>query len=216
MYEQRISFSSVLFMACSEGRSSMTQMTKKALATSLKQLMRKKPLSQITIQDITQSCNLSRMTFYYHFKDIYDLVEWIFVEEIVKPASDRSSYSTWQQGLLNFLQALKKNRFFLANVCRYISKEYVEQFLYEVIFNLILETIQEQPDYTSMREEDALFMANFYKYALVGILLNWIDTGMKESPTQLVNSLNAILSKNFLQEANCYQLEQSNLLSVNS
>jgi hypothetical protein len=101
-------------------------------------------------------------------------------------------------------------------VCRYISKEYVEQFLYEVIFNLILETIQEQPDYTSMSEEDALFMANFYKYALVGILLNWIDTGMKESPTQLVNSLNAILSKNFLQEANCYQLEQSNLLSVNS
>jgi hypothetical protein len=67
-----------------------------------------------------------------------------------------------------------------------------------------------------MSKEDALFMANFYKYALVGILLNWIDTGMKESPTQLVSSLNAILSKNLLQGANCYKLDQSNLLSVNS
>ena len=54
----------------------MSQVTKRALEASLKNLLLKKPLSKITINDITEDCGINRMTFYYHFKDIYDLVEW--------------------------------------------------------------------------------------------------------------------------------------------
>ena len=52
----------------------MSQTTKRALAQSLKRLMARKPLSKITISDITEDCGISRMTFYYHFQDIYDLI----------------------------------------------------------------------------------------------------------------------------------------------
>ena len=55
----------------------MSQVTKRALEASLKNLLLKKPLSKITINDITEDCGINRMTFYYHFKDIYDLVDWI-------------------------------------------------------------------------------------------------------------------------------------------
>ena len=53
----------------------MTNATKLALEESLKHLLLKKPLDKITINDLTTDCGISRMTFYYHFKDIYDLVE---------------------------------------------------------------------------------------------------------------------------------------------
>ena len=59
----------------------MTQVTKRALEEALKRLLLEKPLSKITIQDLADECGISRMTFYYHFKDIYDLVEWSFVED---------------------------------------------------------------------------------------------------------------------------------------
>ena len=52
----------------------MPNATKQALEASLKRMMLKKPLDKITIRDITEDCGISRMTFYYHFKDIYDLV----------------------------------------------------------------------------------------------------------------------------------------------
>ena len=52
----------------------MQNMTKQALKTSLEKLLAKKPLDKITINDLTSDCGISRMTFYYHFKDIYDLV----------------------------------------------------------------------------------------------------------------------------------------------
>ena len=48
----------------------MSQITKRALAASLKRLLAEKPLSKITISDITDDCGINRMTFYYHFQDI--------------------------------------------------------------------------------------------------------------------------------------------------
>ena len=53
----------------------MSEVTKRALEQSLKNLLLKKPLNKITINDIAEDCGINRMTFYYHFKDIYDLVE---------------------------------------------------------------------------------------------------------------------------------------------
>ena len=53
----------------------MSQTTKRALEASLKKLLLEKPLNKITINDITEDCGVNRMTFYYHFKDIYDLVD---------------------------------------------------------------------------------------------------------------------------------------------
>ena len=53
----------------------MSQVTKRALEQSLKNLLLKKPLTKITINDIAEDCGINRMTFYYHFKDIYDPVQ---------------------------------------------------------------------------------------------------------------------------------------------
>ena len=59
----------------------MHKTTKQAMEESLKRLLLQKPLNKITISDITEECEVNRMTFYYHFKDIYDLVEWSCEED---------------------------------------------------------------------------------------------------------------------------------------
>ncbi len=51
----------------------MSNTTKRALEASLKKLLLQKPLDKITIQDLTTDCGISRMAFYYHFKDIYEI-----------------------------------------------------------------------------------------------------------------------------------------------
>lgn len=50
----------------------MTNLTKRAMADALKQLLQKRSLEHITIQDVTDAAQVSRKTFYYHFHDIYD------------------------------------------------------------------------------------------------------------------------------------------------
>lgn len=80
------------------------------MEASLKKLLLQKPLPKITINDITDDCGVSRMTFYYHFKDIYDLVEWICVEDATQALKGKKTYDTWQEGFLNIFHAvLDKN-----------------------------------------------------------------------------------------------------------
>ena len=86
----------------------MSQTTKRALEASLKKLLLQKPLNKITINDITEDCGVNRMTFYYHFKDIYDLVDWILVEDASKILEGRQSFETWNEAFLDILQRVQE------------------------------------------------------------------------------------------------------------
>ena len=77
----------------------MTIVIKRVLASTLKEIAEKKSLSKITINDLTQACDVSRQTFYNNFKDIYDLVEWIYLKEVVTPIERGKIYDTWQDAL---------------------------------------------------------------------------------------------------------------------
>ena len=55
-----------------------SNITKKALAMAMKELMEQIPFSKISVSDICEKCGMNRKSFYYHFKDKYDLVNWIF------------------------------------------------------------------------------------------------------------------------------------------
>ena len=55
-----------------------SNITKRALAAALKELMEQKPFSKINVAEICEKCGMNRKSFYYHFKDKYDLVNWIF------------------------------------------------------------------------------------------------------------------------------------------
>ena len=87
----------------------MSQVTKRALEASLKHLLLQKPLNKITINDIAEDCGINRMTFYYHFKDIYDLVEWCCEEDASRALAGKKTYETWQQGLLQIFEAVQDN-----------------------------------------------------------------------------------------------------------
>ena len=100
----------------------MAEFTKRALEESLKRMLIKKPVNKITINDITEDCGVNRATFYYHFKDIYDLVEWSCEEDSKRAADGNTTYDTWEQGFLNIFYAIEENKPFILNVYHYVSQ----------------------------------------------------------------------------------------------
>lgn len=144
----------------------VAQTTKRALEASLKKLLLKKPLNKITINDITEDCGVNRMTFYYHFKDIYDLVDWILVEDAAEALEGRQNFETWSEALLDALQRIQDNRVLVLNVYRSVSREQVEQYLYKMLDPLLRMFVEREN--IPVQEEDKQFIIDFYKYALVG------------------------------------------------
>ena len=171
----------------------MSQVTKRALVASLKNQLLKKPLDKVTISDITDDCGISRMTFYYHFKDIYDLIEWAFEEEASRILEGKKDYDTWQQGYLRIFEDLNANKPFIMNVYRSISQEQVEQYLYKIVDPLLHEFVDKETQDISIQDEDKQFVIDFFKYALVGMVLEWIRKDMKTDPVLLTRRLNKLL-----------------------
>ena len=171
----------------------MSQVTKRALEQSLKHLLLKKPLTKITINDIAEDCGINRMTFYYHFKDIYDLVEWSCMEDARRALEENKTYDTWQQGLLRIFEAVKQNKPFIMNVYRCVDRGQVEKFLSPPVDALVRGVINEEAVGMTVREEDRDFIARAYSYVFIGFMLDWIRDDMREDPAAIVDRLACLL-----------------------
>jgi translation initiation factor 2 alpha subunit (eIF-2alpha) len=109
----------------------MSEMTKVAMVEALKKLLITKPITKITVSDITDACQVNRMTFYYHFKDIYDLLEWGIINEGQKILAGNKTAKTWQQGMKNIFETALENKAFVTNAYHSLGRERTEKYLDE-------------------------------------------------------------------------------------
>lgn len=186
----------------------MSQMTKRAMEASLKKLLLQKPLNKITINDIVEECGISRMTFYYHFKDIFDLVEWVCIEDAKQALAGKKTYDTWQDGFISIFQAVQDNKPFVMNVYRAVSRERIEQYLNPLIHNLILGVVEEKAKGMAVSEADRQFIAGFYEHAFLGIMLEWIGGNMKEDPAAIVERTSMMLHGNIVRALNAFRTDK--------
>lgn len=108
--------------------------TKEILAESFMELTATKPISKISIVDIVENCTMTKPTFYRYFKDKYDLMAWLFVQEAQGNMNKigKDGY-LWRDTLLDGLRYYEKNRKFMVNALKHTSGR-------DAFINLINET----------------------------------------------------------------------------
>ena len=74
-----------------------------------------------------------------------------------------------------------------------VSREQMERFLYQLTYGLIRGVVEEQSRGTAISEEDKSFIAEFYKYSFVGVMLDWIRQGMTDDPQVLTGKISAAM-----------------------
>lgn len=176
----------------------MAQMTKKALAATLKRLLEHKTLDKITVSDLTEECGVNRQTFYYHFKDIYDLLEWIYKDDATRVIPGKKTYENWRDAYLKLFYYAKENRALVMNTYHSLQRELLENYVYSEAYLFVKEIIDELAEGMRVREEDKAFLAKFYQYAFVGLLFDWLDKGMKEEPEHIVKQTEMAMDGNML------------------
>ncbi|MFQ6868280.1 MAG: TetR family transcriptional regulator [Thomasclavelia ramosa] len=88
--------------------------TKRALAKTLKELCQYRNFEKISINDLTNKCGLNRQTFYYHFQDKYDLLQWLYYDELFADIENIITFDNWDQCLLTVLEKnISRKRFFI-------------------------------------------------------------------------------------------------------
>lgn len=170
----------------------MSSITKRALAASFIKLLSQQSLNKITVKDIVEDAQVNRQTFYYHFHDIYDLIRWIFEQESEAAASGDNP-DDWDCVLRKVLETMVRERPLVLNIIHSLNREHLEQYMSEVIDTLIWAKLEPLEEKLNCVEADKKFIADFYKYAFLGILIDWVCRGMREEPQSISEHLMRLL-----------------------
>lgn len=158
----------------------MSEITKLALKQSLMSLLEEEPLESITINKIVNRCQLNRNTFYYHFHDIYELLDFVFTSEKEKLIEDQEDITKWRENLERVCLYLLHHKKMIYHVYHSIQKDSLEKYLYDVVGNQMKTLITKNIGDRNISEKTIEILVNFFKYALVGMFLEWIRTGMND------------------------------------
>ena len=162
----------------------MANFAQKALMASFAKLLNEKPFDKITVQDIVDDCGVNRNTFYYHFQDIYMLLECLLQQETKKVQDSLGDDLTWQEYFEIGLAFAVHNKTAVYHLYQSMNRETLEYYLGQVIENILRKYIDIHYSEACISEERKNFIIKFYKYGMTGICLEWIAQEMTDQEVQ--------------------------------
>ena len=170
----------------------MPNRTKEMLAESLMKLLARRTLDKITIQDIVDDCGYNRQTFYYHFHDIYDLIDWIFAAQTQELIEKCRACGSLDVGVEAVIAYMRENRRLILNILRSVNGEKLLDNLYRSAQSIVLSALENQPGVQELSAEYRELVAEAFKYALAGLLIDWMRAGIPEDRVNKVRTMKAV------------------------
>ncbi len=159
----------------------MSVLTKKAIKDAFVKLLDKKPIDQITIRDITDSCGISRNTFYYHYADMPALVEELLMEQAEEIIREYPDIESLEQALQVSTEFILQNRRAAVHILNSSHRYIYERCLMKVCEHVIEIYIDVVIPAGVFNEEEREMVVNLYKCMSFGLIMDWCDNGMKEN-----------------------------------
>ena len=168
-----------------------SNITKKALATALKDLMQTQPFEKVSVGEICEACELNRKSFYYHFKDKYDLVEWIFHSEFIATVSAAKVTDRW-----SFVRTLcdyfYRERAFYSKLLRLTGQNSFRQYFSEYLFQIVEPFLRPRIPLETQQNENYRFFVSFISDAVFVAIFRWLEEGPKTPPEEFVPRLKSL------------------------
>lgn len=162
--------------------------TKKMIADVMRELMQEKSFEKISISDICDRCDMNRKSFYYHFLDKYDLVNWIFDTEFI-PVIQRVMNEKSGIVLETMAELLYQNRKFYSKALQIQGQNSFSEHFHEMLYSVVSTRLEELADVKHAKE----FQKQFLTDAVVMAFKRWISEGNDLSPQEFVEEMRECL-----------------------
>ena len=182
--------------------------TKKMLSAALKDAMKRKALSKITVSEIVRVCGVNRKTFYYHFQDIYDLLKWTLEQEAVEVVKKFDLLVNADDAISFVIDYVEENRHILSCAYDSMGRDELRRFFYADFIEITLSLVEQAEARTGHRADAKFkrFLAEFYTEALAGMLINLFKTDFGYDREELRENLLLLMKTtipNALQAGKC-------------
>lgn len=172
----------------------MKQYTKMAILQSFEHLLEDQAFDKITVSALIRDCGISRNTFYYHFKDVYDLLEAWLSRQLGQHLQNGSGLSL-QEGTKALLHACVEKKRVIYNILNSLSRDQLERYLFNSPNDYIISYVRGEAEGRSVRETDVKELADFCRFAFAGYFLRFVWNDMQDDIDSTVDQLAALFSE---------------------
>ncbi len=168
------------------------------LAESFKELVQKKAIEKITIKEITDMAGVIRPTFYNHFQDKYELLEWIVKRELIEPMKPLIQNGMIEQALLFVFTGIEKEKDFYIRATRLEGQNSFRSIVTTCIKEILLEVLE-----MGTRKEIPVkwlstdVLTAYYAESFCFMIMYWIQTGMRATPQEMADIYKYVANKSF-------------------
>lgn len=146
--------------------------TKQLFADKIMQLAKNKPIKDIQIKELCVLCGVERTTFYYHFRDKYDLVAWIFKQNYIEEAS-RAETINDERMIREMFHRLSMQKEFFLNALQDSSQNNLREYMLAFYIGIEEEVLCEYYHTDSLNEE-LLYEVRNYSFGCMGQTIDWL------------------------------------------
>lgn len=158
----------------------MSKYTYGAIIDSFWMLLEEKSMDKISVKDVVEIAQINRNTFYYHFKDLYELLDTVFYEEVVKFREESKEDSSFYKEYCRAAGVFRRNRSAIIHIYNSKSRNVLNKYMKEATDHFVSRFVKEAAEGTGLSEQGLYYITNFYSYAIVGNTMQWVEKGMPE------------------------------------
>lgn len=171
-----------------------SELTKLHMAENLQALMLEKPINKITIKELTSRCKINRQTFYYHFCDIYDLLEWLLRNRLKSITTNIENFDSWQEAGIYLLDYLCDNRPLVLSTLNSLSRNSVHNLIHDEIFKLASKFVHEIAGDIKLSDASFERIIHFLCITFTALLEDWLVSDSNQSSKEVIYDLDMIVS----------------------
>lgn len=170
--------------------------TKKMLASSLKKLLESKPLPKVTVSEIITDCKVNRKTFYYHFENVYALLNWMLKQEAIEVIKQMDLITDYEETIYFVLDYIDENEIILKNIYHFMGKDELLQFFHQDFIELSATVIEKaaEKNQINVNREFKDLLSRFYTGAIASLLLERINSKSPHDREKIVQYISLILN----------------------
>lgn len=157
----------------------MAKLTQKAILQTFEDMLREMPFNKITVSGLVNRCGISPNTFYYHYQDIYALLDqWLKLWMAKYPEEDQLA-DGWKAVLKVMLHEMQDNPEITKHVIDAIPHSRLEHYVFHTEEEAIFQSIRQRTANHPISEETGRMLASAFCYSLYGSILKFIHSGMR-------------------------------------
>ena len=171
----------------------MSGFTKRAILQTFQQMLETTPFDKLTVSAVARTAGIGHNTFYYHFEDIYDLLN-VWLTELLGQFTEAETEGDWEHNVKALLRTCREHSRIVYHIFNSLSRDRLERYVFSVTDDAFCRYVRQQAGDRALPEAYLSDISKVCRYAVIGFFLEFLWNEMQGDIDENVDKLAGLFS----------------------